>query len=207
MIFSNVLIINPQHGLGNRIRAIASAYSIAKANHLTLAIHWIPDDHCNCRLEDIFSNTNYFGEVLEQISPEDMASFKVYNYMTTESNGNKNETIDLQHNAIYCKSNCILMHPNNYCYFSEFFCNLKFHPRILRYISHFQVSQCIGIHIRIEETDKTYENSTDNWTIQEHNIMSSHRQLSKMENFMNQINRELHFNPSQTFFISSKQSF
>lgn len=206
MISSKVLIINPQHGLGNRLRAIASAYSIAKANNLTFLIHWIPDDHCNCLLSDIITNSDYFGKIITDISNNEYSSMKVYNYMTTESD-EKNKIIDLHEKTIYCKSNCILQHPNNFTHFSSFFSSLKFNPMVLRYISHFQVSNYIGMHIRIEESDKNYENNENNWTIQEHEIMSSHRQMSKMECFMNQINFLLHKNPKQLFFVSSNDKY
>ena len=52
------IIINPYHGLGNRLRVIASAYSIAKSYERVLIINWIPSIHCNCVFEDLFISPN-----------------------------------------------------------------------------------------------------------------------------------------------------
>lgn len=48
------LIIEPGHGLGNRMRAIGSAAAIARATGRELIVNWRPDDHCEARLEDLF---------------------------------------------------------------------------------------------------------------------------------------------------------
>ena len=55
--------IDAQFGLGNRLRAIASAAAIAKDTDRELVIVWQPDIHCECRFEDLFE---YKGAVLSK---------------------------------------------------------------------------------------------------------------------------------------------
>ena len=52
------LIVRPIFGLGNRFRAIASAYSVCKATGHKLIINWIKDCHCDCNIEDLITNIN-----------------------------------------------------------------------------------------------------------------------------------------------------
>lgn len=56
------LVIDVQHGLGNRLRAMASAAAIAAQTGRDLVVLWRPDHHCNCRLEDLL---DYEGPVLD----------------------------------------------------------------------------------------------------------------------------------------------
>ena len=41
----NVLFVEPYHGLGNRLRAYASAAALAKMSGRALVVVWIPDVH------------------------------------------------------------------------------------------------------------------------------------------------------------------
>ncbi len=55
-------IIDVQHGLGNRLRAMASAAAIAGRTGRELVVLWRPDHHCDCRLPDLL---DYPGAVIE----------------------------------------------------------------------------------------------------------------------------------------------
>ena len=50
----NVLFVEPYHGLGNRLRAYASAAALAKMSGRALAVVWIPDVHQWARFSDLF---------------------------------------------------------------------------------------------------------------------------------------------------------
>lgn len=54
------LFVDAQHGLGNRMRAIASGATVARALDMELVVVWQPDDHCDCRFADLF---DYAGPV------------------------------------------------------------------------------------------------------------------------------------------------
>ncbi|MCA0930779.1 galactosyltransferase-related protein [Ruegeria profundi] len=48
------LILDAQHGLGNRLRAIASAYAFAQVQDRELIIQWVRDEHCDCSFDSLF---------------------------------------------------------------------------------------------------------------------------------------------------------
>lgn len=56
------LFIDVRHGLCNRLRAMASAASIAQRTGRELVVVWRPDAHCAARLSELF---DYDGAVLE----------------------------------------------------------------------------------------------------------------------------------------------
>ena len=64
-----ILIIKPTFGLGNRLRAIASAYSICKNKNMKLIINWISDNHCDCLIEDLIVNINDYKLLIIQSIP------------------------------------------------------------------------------------------------------------------------------------------
>lgn len=46
----------PYEGLGNRLRAIASAIEVARQEKAPLTIYWNATDNCQCRYEDLFTS-------------------------------------------------------------------------------------------------------------------------------------------------------
>ncbi|PJF11311.1 hypothetical protein [Pseudorhodobacter sp. MZDSW-24AT] len=61
------LFIDVQHGLCNRLRAMASAAAIAEATDRQLVVVWRPDAHCAARLSDVL---RYPGPVLEDAAAD-----------------------------------------------------------------------------------------------------------------------------------------
>ncbi len=77
------LFIDAQHGLANRMRAIASAASIAARCDHELCVIWRRDDHCGARMRDLF---DYPGAVIEDAAADlcRARAARVYNYMEIE---------------------------------------------------------------------------------------------------------------------------
>ncbi len=48
------LVVDAQHGLGNRLRAIASGFSFSQIHDRELIIRWVPDEHCDCTFASLF---------------------------------------------------------------------------------------------------------------------------------------------------------
>ena len=48
------LIVHLQYGLGNRLRALASAMAVAAASNRPLAVIWPRDAHCNASFHQLF---------------------------------------------------------------------------------------------------------------------------------------------------------
>lgn len=79
-----VLYIEANFGLGNRLRVVFSGLLMAKAMRRQPVVVWIPDSHCEARLNELFT---YRGPVIEKV--EDVVpivqrrSIRVLNYMET----------------------------------------------------------------------------------------------------------------------------
>ena len=87
-----VFIIHVQHGLGNRLRALASAMILARKSSRHLKIVWPIDHHCGVSFGDLFE-TNGF-DVYEEINLKEVSlrkHFDVYNYMEREMGAVKYE--------------------------------------------------------------------------------------------------------------------
>ena len=54
----NVLIIEPFHGLGNRLRAFASAAALARKTGRELVVVWLKDHHLNSSFYPLFDTSN-----------------------------------------------------------------------------------------------------------------------------------------------------
>lgn len=105
---TNLLVVEPYHGLGNRLRAYASAAALAKKSGRHLIIVWIPDMHVDSRFCDLFDldmHTVFDQPVLpalQRLDPRVM----IYDYNTK---GRKDEVLrDRSHSAIYVRSAYIL---------------------------------------------------------------------------------------------------
>lgn len=59
---NRVLVVHAYHGLGNRLRVLASAVLLAKVTRTKLVVVWLRDDHCKAGLKELF---DYRGEVVE----------------------------------------------------------------------------------------------------------------------------------------------
>lgn len=201
--YEKVIIINSIFGLGNRLRSIASAYSISKNKNMKLIINWIPDYHCNCLIEDLIDNIDTYAEVISNpINIDSLKDFKFYNYLETEKGGIKNEYINDKLDKIYVKSNCILNNSYSYLYVDEFLQNLKWNDNVYDLIMSIpEISDYIGIHIRSNVNDKP--DNVGNFTEEESKLLLKYREISHIDNFINQINKILHKNPEQKFFIAT----
>ena len=209
-IYNNdkILIVNAIFGLGNRLRAIASAYSICKTKNMQLVIIWIPDCHCDCNIEDLFININEFAITFNKnINIDYLNKFKCYNYLETEENGKKNEYIDFDiYSKVYVKSNCLLnsLYSNNY--FLDFFKRIKYNQKINNLIDSTNTDNCIGMHIRMEggkDNQNLEADKGNNWTKEETELMYTYRNMSHIDRFIEQINYELYNNSDSVFYIST----
>ena len=107
--FSPFIIVNCLFGLGNRLRALASAYSICKSRNYKLIINWILDDHCNCKIEDLITNINDIGFVCyKNINILKLNNIEYFNYYEKENNGKKDEFINFDKKKIILLKQIVL---------------------------------------------------------------------------------------------------
>ena len=203
---TDIIIVNPYNGLGNKLRAIASAYSIAKTLKKTLIINWIPSVHCDCTFDDLFvipDDVLLYNKKLE-ISEQ---LFDIYDCVDFK-NGTKNKYINTNTKKnIYIKSYEILNneHANKYVY--EFIRSLIPIPKIQKIINSISIPEnTIAVHIRtlggdIENTDD-YD-KLSNWTPNEQTKLKKYRSMSSVDNFIKCMEDKLKINNKQTFFIAT----
>ena len=111
------LFIDAQHGLCNRLRAMSSGWSVAKATGRQLVVVWVPDHHCQARISDLL---DYDGPVIEDAAQASLfraGAGRVYNYMEIEEGSVFQEPIlpDAAHYAgqdVYVRSAYSLTSPH-----------------------------------------------------------------------------------------------
>ena len=103
-----VIMIEPYHGLGNRLRAYGSAAALARKTGKSLVVIWLPDPHVNATMQDLFDTTNItvvdypLAPFLYRVIPEILS----YDY---NSKGRKDEILrDSASLPIYVRSAYVL---------------------------------------------------------------------------------------------------
>jgi len=108
------VIIDAKNGLGNRLRALASAMAMAASLQRPVLLVWVPDLHCNCSFRKMFATPLQFALLEEEIPKENLTSdeFQVYNYMRPEPGAVKDAPVSPDgRRHIYFKSGFIMNHP------------------------------------------------------------------------------------------------
>ena len=216
------LYINVKNGLGNRLRALASAYNIAKATDRQLILIWIPDYHCNAKFTQLYK-INYLFKGITIIENEDnidiidAIEYKVgeneyiigdkiiYNYIRFNGKYIDDTT---QHN-IYVISACILNNKhtdwNKQC---DFLKRLEPIDEIASQIYTFEtkhpMTEIIGMHIRMGQCVETakYEDISA-YSASARASVTKWRNSSHYTTFLIEMDSILKDNPRQIFFLCS----
>jgi hypothetical protein len=110
------VIVEVKNGLGNRLRAMASAMSVASVLDRPLLVIWVNDLHCNCSFRRLFDGPLPFALLEEEIPLANLTRLgrlQRYNYMRPEPGAVKDAPI-LPNPAlhIYFKSGFVMNHPH-----------------------------------------------------------------------------------------------
>ena len=109
--FKPLLVIDVQHGLCNRLRALASAAVIAEAMGRQLVVVWRTDAHCQARADDLLRLgmpvvEDHVGDLLRERAGQ------VYNYMEIEPDAQFGEPIQADGPGdVYIRSAYVLVSP------------------------------------------------------------------------------------------------
>ena len=105
---SKLLVIEVAHGLGNRLRALASAAAVAAASGRILRVVWTPDIHCNCRFTDLFEDDiRQISDSTEAITLKRRSDY--YCYVDHQKTANLAfDLLECQHEILYVKSQKVL---------------------------------------------------------------------------------------------------
>ena len=107
------VVINAKNGLGNRLRALASAMSVAEYARRPVLLIWVADLHLNCSFNGLFEQPNPFTLLEEEIPAENLtnAHFQLFNYMRPEPGAVKDEFVDIDPDRhLYFKSAFVMNH-------------------------------------------------------------------------------------------------
>ncbi|KAJ3342135.1 hypothetical protein HDU93_003351 [Gonapodya sp. JEL0774] len=169
---AGILTIDVQHGLSNRLRALASAASVAKQAGWHLRVVWVPDAHCGARFDELFEvgDLDVWSEPIDPLEWKAVKPFtKHYSYM--DSDGGKREPIDTitgtdpairpatskqtyRVQQVYVKSAYLLNHTAgmNSKEIGKFLRSLTPRPSIRKKIAlmknNFRGESYVGVHIR-----------------------------------------------------------
>jgi hypothetical protein len=219
------LIIEPKNGLGNRLRALASAAVLAEKSNRILCVVWKKDMHFDAFFSDLFdesdilvSDSNIFNKkitCIEQCKPHPQP----YPNATCEmppvqqrlqTIGEIIKNIDLYNCAddICIESSCTIIHPLTSWSLERTWLKTKLIPKL--HIQHtismlstqYDIKNCIGIHIRMGQTSKhhNYEKYF-NWDINSQISILKNRKLSHYQFFMGEIEKIWKHDPTQKFFL------
>jgi hypothetical protein len=214
------LYINVKNGLGNRLRALASGYNIARATNRQLILIWTPDNHCQVKFTDLYKVNYLFKDATiienqDSITIADAIEYKVgeneyivgdkvvYNYVEF-----KDKYIDdTTSNNIYVISACVLINKHtNWNKECDFLRRLEVVDDIAIKIYDFELNnvmpEIIGIHIRMGQSAETakYED-TSHYTEVAKASINKWRSHSHWNTFIKEMDNIIKDNPKQVFFL------
>jgi hypothetical protein len=183
------LFIDAQHGLGNRLRAVASAAAIAEATGRELVIVWENDCHCEARFADLFDNA--FN--IEQVRFFDDAASLGYNCvdLMNRSSGSLRE-LNLEtygSSDLYVRSAFVLPHKaSDWHTENRFLWGLRPSSEVAGLLGSLRGDYEISAHVRMNTVSghpvPAYD-SANNWSADDHEEIDRWRRLSHWRNFVN----------------------
>jgi hypothetical protein len=206
------LFIDVQHGLCNRLRAMASAAAIAERSDRTLVVVWRPDHHCEARLVDLFS---YDGAVVEDDRTAEWCRRSAglsYNHMEIEPDGRFGEPIlggaDADWSGdVYVRSAYWLTGP--------YACDrttdqvlraLRPAPSVLSLLNGVPRPNRLAVHIRMA-TGPGYEHlsyeAPENWPAARHRELTHWRQQSHMDRFVARVDALVADGKADSIFLAA----
>lgn len=202
------LYIDAQHGLGNRLRAIASAASIANASDRELVIIWERDHHCDCDMSDLFE---YDGALLNQSilnDPTISNTASIYNYMEIEPGAEKDRVLDLAtQQDIYARSAYVLNSQlTSWDKENAYLKTLRPVERVNELVASVRSPNDVSAHIRMvgaAGTDTASYDSPENWTTEGHAQLHYWRAKSHFSHFMKRLDALIKENRANSVFIAA----
>ncbi|EOD07887.1 hypothetical protein EMIHUDRAFT_249290 [Emiliania huxleyi CCMP1516] len=150
------VIVDAKNGLGNRLRALASAMAVAATLDRPLLLVWVSDLHCNCSFRRLFAQPLPFTLLEEEIplaNLTDPRHFQRYNYMRPEPGAVKDAPI--------------IPDPRRHLYFKSAFVMNHAHGKWTH--AQQQIQRLVGLHIRnvfdAPRDSRTFSSTTGNEAI------------------------------------------
>lgn len=201
------LYIDAQHGLGNRLRAYASAAAIAKATDRELVLLWAPDHHCDCVFSDLFAAPDLALISSPYEVPE--KGLSRYTYMELEPGAAKCAPIDLDtRDDVLVRSAYVLNHPaSSWDRENEELRKLVPSSAVQAQIDRVAIPPgCIAVHVRMEAgigLDNNSYDSAKNWSRDSHEQIHHWRAKSHYSAFIRRLDRMVAEEPELQIFLAT----
>jgi hypothetical protein len=215
----NFIMIEPYHGLGNRLRAYGSAAALARKTGKTLIVIWIADPHVNATMQDLFDTTN-ITVVDYPVAPAVSRVFPETLYYDYNTDGRKDEILrDSASLPIYVRSAYVLQSETSVSEadISKELLSLTLSREVLEHVQILEAkmvkrADLIGVHIRMN-TDITkdvpgIQNIKKNSPASAAHMgaVKSERGRCHYNGFIPHMEKVLEKNPLASFFVASDSS-
>lgn len=184
----SLLVIDVQHGLSNRLRALASAAVLAEASGRQLVVVWRTDAHCGARAADLL---HLHMPVIEDGTADLLKerAAKVYNYMEIEPGAQFGEPVRTQEAGdIYVRSAYVLVSAqSNAVAKTAFLRGLRPSAPVVDLVRSRPERFDLAVHIRMAtgpDFDHLAHESPANWPEGRHQELTQWRQNSHVRHFV-----------------------
>lgn len=149
------LVVQPRNGLGNRLRALASAMSVAAHVGRPLIVEWIPDAHCNISLRNLCQKPFPFALRDRPVHPEvDLSAALQVDYVMEAASGktqqqlaNMTTAFDDDKRVVHFISAFLMNHPfGNWKHARHHLRQLSPLPFVAKQV--IATSSMVGMHVR-----------------------------------------------------------
>ncbi len=206
------LFIDVQHGLCNRLRAMASAAAIAAVTERELVVIWCVDHHCEARLDDLLV---YGGPVIDDRAGANAcrdAAAQVYNYMEIEPGSRFEEPIlpdpgTLAGRDIYIRSAYTLTSPHrSHDVEQRFLRRLVPSDPVRALVAAVRHPNRVALHVRLstgEGYDHLPHESAANWPAERHAQLIEWRARSRPERFIARLDGLIANGQADSIFLAT----
>jgi len=201
------LFVDTQHGLGNRLRAMASAAAIAAQDGREMVVVWQPDHHCEGRLSDLF---DYEGALIEErfLDRAGAEGMAVYNYMEAEAGAAKDALIGAEPGRdIYARTAYPLNSPlTDWAAENAFLKRLPVTEAVRDLQAGPRAGNMLGLHVRMEGAPGSDHNSYDrveNWTPEGQEKLHYWRSQCHFSRFMARLDVLIAEGAAETVFLAA----
>lgn len=206
-----VLFIDVQHGLANRLRAIASAVVIARRTGLRPVVIWVPDHHCEAPVSALL---DLDLPVIEDRAVADRlraACVRDYNYMEIEPGSDFGAAVldgplpDA--GDVYVRSAYTLVSPHTDAAAEAAVLRaLRPRPAVRALLDSVPHPSDLAAHVRMgtgPAFDAMPWESPANWPAERHRELTEWREKSHVDRFIARIDRHLAEAPQATLFVAA----
>lgn len=205
------LFVDVQHGLGNRLRAMASAFVIAQRTGRRLVVIWVPDHHCEAKIDDLLV---FDGPVVDTRAAADALRARcdvVYNYIEIEDGAVFEEPIlpvpDAVTGDVYVRSAYSLVSPwTDMPAEDEVLRGLRIAEPVADMIGGVAHPSDVAVHIRMSTGpafDHLSYESPDNWPEDRHRELLEWREKSDISRFISRLDHLFATTDIKTVFVAA----